>query len=86
MRSLGGRADPLAASARPFFVGFREQSGREFINRVDEILIFNLLGKSEIEKIIDLQVANLSKGYNRCYKRLPRRFPGSILTSLTAPS
>jgi ATP-dependent Clp protease ATP-binding subunit ClpB len=33
----------------------------EFINRVDEIVIFNPLGKSEIEKIIDLQVANLSK-------------------------
>ncbi|HKS96570.1 MAG TPA: ATP-dependent chaperone ClpB, partial [Terriglobia bacterium] len=33
----------------------------EFINRVDEIVIFNALGKSEIEKIIDLQVANLVK-------------------------
>ena len=31
----------------------------EFINRVDEIVIFNPLGKSEIEKIIDLQAANL---------------------------
>jgi len=37
-----------------FFVGFREQSGREFINPVDEILIFNPLGKGEIEKVIDL--------------------------------
>ncbi|HEV2492279.1 MAG TPA: ATP-dependent chaperone ClpB [Terriglobia bacterium] len=33
----------------------------EFINRVDEIVIFNALGKPEIEKIIDLQVANLVK-------------------------
>jgi ATP-dependent Clp protease ATP-binding subunit ClpB len=31
----------------------------EFINRVDEIVIFNALGKPEIEKIIDLQVAGL---------------------------
>ncbi len=31
----------------------------EFINRLDEIVIFNSLGKDEIEKIIDLQLANL---------------------------
>jgi len=31
----------------------------EFLNRVDEIVIFNALGKPEIEKIIDLQLANL---------------------------
>ncbi len=33
----------------------------EFLNRVDEIVIFNPLGKEEIEKIIDLQLENLSK-------------------------
>jgi ATP-dependent Clp protease ATP-binding subunit ClpB len=33
----------------------------EFINRVDEIVIFNPLGKKEIEKIIDLQLANLHR-------------------------
>jgi len=33
----------------------------EFINRVDEIVIFNSLGKEEIEKIIDLQLENLKK-------------------------
>jgi ATP-dependent Clp protease ATP-binding subunit ClpB len=33
----------------------------EFINRVDEIVIFNPLGKGEIEKIIDLQLENLRK-------------------------
>ena len=31
----------------------------EFINRIDEIVIFNALGKEEISKIIDLQLANL---------------------------
>jgi len=31
----------------------------EFLNRVDEIVIFNALGKPEIEKIIDLQLGNL---------------------------
>ncbi len=33
----------------------------EFINRLDEIVIFNALGKTEIEKIIDLQLGNLRK-------------------------
>jgi ATP-dependent Clp protease ATP-binding subunit ClpB len=33
----------------------------EFINRVDEIVIFNPLGKEQIEKIIDLQLENLRK-------------------------
>jgi len=33
----------------------------EFINRVDEIVIFNPLGKEQIEKIIDLQLENLQK-------------------------
>jgi len=33
----------------------------EFLNRVDEIVIFNALGKEEIEKIIDLQLENLRR-------------------------
>jgi ATP-dependent Clp protease ATP-binding subunit ClpB len=33
----------------------------EFLNRVDEIVIFNALGKQEIEKIIELQLANLRR-------------------------
>jgi ATP-dependent Clp protease ATP-binding subunit ClpB len=33
----------------------------EFLNRIDEIVIFNALGKSEIEKIIDLQLQKLRK-------------------------
>jgi len=33
----------------------------EFLNRVDEIVIFNALGKLEIEKIIGLQLAHLKK-------------------------
>ena len=33
----------------------------EFLNRVDEIVIFNPLGKDQIEKIIDLQLKNLKK-------------------------
>ncbi len=33
----------------------------EFLNRVDEIVIFNALGKAEIEKIIDLQLRKLAE-------------------------
>jgi ATP-dependent Clp protease ATP-binding subunit ClpB len=33
----------------------------EFLNRVDEIVIFNALGKEQIEKIIDIQLAHLRK-------------------------
>ncbi len=36
-----------------------EQFRPEFINRIDEIVIFNPLGKAEIEKIVDLQLTNL---------------------------
>jgi ATP-dependent Clp protease ATP-binding subunit ClpB len=33
----------------------------EFLNRIDEIVIFNALGKAEIERIIDLQLQNPRK-------------------------
>ena len=33
----------------------------EFINRIDEIVIFNRLGKSEIGKIVDIQLARLTE-------------------------
>jgi ATP-dependent Clp protease ATP-binding subunit ClpB len=33
----------------------------EFINRIDEIVIFNALGKDQIKKIVDLQLAHLKK-------------------------
>ena len=33
----------------------------EFINRIDEIVIFNALGKAEIEKIVELQLEGLRK-------------------------
>jgi ATP-dependent Clp protease ATP-binding subunit ClpB len=33
----------------------------EFINRIDDIVIFNPLGKAEIERIVDLQLDNLRR-------------------------
>jgi len=42
--------EALRASFRP-----------EFLNRVDEIVIFNPLGKNQLEKIVDLQLADITK-------------------------
>ncbi len=39
----------------------KENFRPEFLNRVDEIIIFNYLGKLEIEKIVDLQLANVAE-------------------------
>lgn len=39
----------------------REKFRPEFLNRFDDIIIFHPLGKKEIEKIIDLQIANVNK-------------------------
>jgi ATP-dependent Clp protease ATP-binding subunit ClpB len=33
----------------------------EFLNRIDEAIIFNSLGKEEIKKIVDIQIGQLSK-------------------------
>ena len=33
----------------------------EFLNRIDDVVIFKPLGKPEIEKIVDIQFAELSK-------------------------
>ncbi len=33
----------------------------EFLNRIDDIVLFNPLGKEQLEKIVDLQVAQVSK-------------------------
>jgi len=39
----------------------RQHFRPEFLNRVDDIIIFRALGKAEIEHIIDLQLARLEK-------------------------
>ncbi|MEK7509983.1 MAG: AAA family ATPase [Patescibacteria group bacterium] len=38
----------------------REQFRPEFLNRVDEILIFNYLGKEEIKKIVELEITKVA--------------------------
>jgi len=39
----------------------KEQFRPEFLNRVDEIIIFNYLGKSEITKIVELELEKVKK-------------------------
>jgi len=51
----------------------RQRFRPEFLNRVDEIIIFNTLDQEEIKRIIDLQVSHLGK-------RLAARKMGITLT------
>ena len=39
----------------------KEHFRPEFLNRIDEIIIFNFLGKEEIKKIVELQLNNVAK-------------------------
>jgi len=39
----------------------REQFRPEFLNRVDEIVIFDYLGREEVAKIVDLELAKVAK-------------------------
>ena len=39
----------------------REQFRPEFLNRIDEIVVFQRLGRGEIDRIVDFQIAGLAK-------------------------
>ena len=58
--------DALRASFRP-----------EFINRIDEIVIFNPLGKEQLTRIVDLMLRDVEKLFGRTknlrWSLLPRR-------------
>ena len=51
--------DALRATFRP-----------EFLNRIDEIVIFNSLGQEEIKQIVDIQIGNLAKRLEQSKIRL----------------
>jgi len=42
-------------------VALREQFRPEFLNRLDEIIIFNSLGIEEVRRIVDLQIRNVEE-------------------------
>jgi ATP-dependent Clp protease ATP-binding subunit ClpB len=52
--------DPESARQRAL-EGLRSTFRPEFLNRIDDIALFNPLGKEELERIIDLQLAHVSK-------------------------
>ncbi len=47
--------------SRMVMEALRSQFRPEFLNRVDEIVVFNALSESDIEKIVDIQIAYLKK-------------------------
>jgi ATP-dependent Clp protease ATP-binding subunit ClpB len=58
IRSLGGEVDQMRKQVMEALrVNFRP----EFLNRVDEVIVFNNLGKAEIERIVDIQLAHLQR-------------------------
>jgi ATP-dependent Clp protease ATP-binding subunit ClpB len=63
MNGRGGE-EPAAISEalkKQIQEALREHFRPEFLNRIDEIAIFNPLGKENIKKIIELQLGNLKK-------------------------
>ena len=66
----------------------------EFLNRIDEIVIFNPLHKADIEKIVDIQIALIEKrladgtyqaGDRACRARVPREGRVSARNSARGP-
>ncbi len=61
--AMNGGAAPSAALSeglkRQIQEALRQHFRPEFLNRVDEVVIFNALGKEEIKQIVDLQLEHL---------------------------
>ena len=45
-------------------VALKDNFRPEFLNRIDEVVIFNYLGKQEIKKIVDLEMAKVAERLN----------------------
>ena len=56
-RAMRGQADLDEGTRRELMDALREHFKPEFLNRVDEVIFFHALGRAEIRKIIDIQVA-----------------------------
>ena len=59
IRELGAKND--VEMERRVMEALRATFKPEFLNRIDEIVIFNSLGSEEIKKIVDIQIGLLSK-------------------------
>lgn len=59
---LGERAEDRKTATRDkVLAALREQFRPEFLNRIDDTIIFNYLGKDEIKKIVELEITRVSK-------------------------
>ncbi|MCX7831276.1 MAG: ATP-dependent Clp protease ATP-binding subunit, partial [Acidobacteria bacterium] len=47
------------------FNSLKEKFRPEFLNRIDEIIIFNYLGKEEIKKIVELEIKKVTERLNQ---------------------
>jgi len=63
--SLGGEEKNLSEKEANFRVKVQEELKHsfkpEFLNRIDEVVIFNVLQKKELEKIVEIQLAEVQK-------------------------
>jgi len=65
MGSLGFLADEGRTDLKDKVMeALRENFRPEFLNRIDEIIIFNYLGKAEIKKIVDLELQKVASRLN----------------------
>jgi ATP-dependent Clp protease ATP-binding subunit ClpB len=46
---------------RGYMAALREQFRPEFLNRIDEVVIFHALGREELRRIVEIQVAQVTK-------------------------
>ncbi len=53
------------AAKKKIFDALKESFKPEFLNRIDETIIFNYLSKKEIRKIVDLELEKISKRLNK---------------------
>jgi ATP-dependent Clp protease ATP-binding subunit ClpB len=55
------KEDKKAAVQDKVMSALKEEFRPEFLNRIDEIIIFNYLGKEEIKKIVELELAKVAE-------------------------
>ncbi|MEO8070183.1 MAG: ATP-dependent chaperone ClpB, partial [Acidobacteriota bacterium] len=58
-RAMRGEADLTEEVRRELTEALRQHFKPEFLNRIDEVVFFHALGRAEIRKIIDIQLATL---------------------------
>ena len=60
---VGGEGEKSQREAlkEKVMAALKENFRPEFLNRIDEIIIFNYLGKLEIKKIVDLELAKVAE-------------------------